>query len=211
MRAAPDMVQHILDLPMASEPGREFGYNSGGSHLLSALLTQRTGQSAEEFARQQLFGPLGIRRWAWPEDAQGNSHGWGDLRLTSPDMARFGYLFLKQGLWNGKPVVSRRWVRQAARGRVVPEPGSGYGYQWWVREDAPARYEALGRGGQMITVVPQAELVIVLTGGGFEPGEVAARIAPALRSNGPLPEDPAGFSLLQARIGAAARRPKRKL
>ena len=61
MREAPDMVQLILDLPMVAEPGAAFGYNSGGSHLLSALVTLRTGQTAEEFARQNLFGPLGIR------------------------------------------------------------------------------------------------------------------------------------------------------
>jgi len=206
MRAAPDMVQHILDLPMAAEPGTTFGYNSGGSHLLSALITIHTGQSAEQFASQYLFGPLGIRRYTWPADAQGNSFGWGDLRLTSPDMARFGYLFLKKGQWEGKQIVSRRWVKEATRSHIDTGDEAGYGYQWWVRED-PFRFEALGRAGQRITVLPQLATVLVETGGGYEPDDVGKFIAAAVRSDRPLPEDPPGYSLLQAKIAVAARAP----
>lgn len=207
MRAAPDMVQFILDLPMVAEPGTQFGYNSGGSHLLSALITLYTGQSAEAFARHYLFGPLGIRRILWPADSQGNTFGWGDLRLTSPDMARIGYLFLKRGRWDGKQIVSERWVKKATRKHIGAD-GAGYGYQWWIQEDDPPRYEALGRAGQRITVLPQLDMVVVFTGGGFEPADVGRFIAAALRSNRPVPEDPAGYSALQAKIAAAARPPE---
>ena len=204
MRAAPDMVQFILDLPMVAEPGAVFGYNSGGSHLLSALVTLRTGQTAEEFARQNLFGPLGIRDISWPTDAQGNSRGWGDLMMRSPDMAKIGYLFLKKGRWGGKQIVSRRWVEEATRKHIDAPGAAGYGYQWWLRDD-PQRFEALGRAGQRITVHPSLDAVVVFTGGGFEPGDVGAFLRAALRSDRPLPEDPAGYAMLQAKIAATAR------
>jgi hypothetical protein len=76
-----------------------------------------------------------------------------------------------------------------------------------VQQDDPPRYEALGRGGQRITVIPQLNAVVVFTGGGFEPADVGAFIGTALRSNRSIPEDPAGYSLLQAKIAAAARPP----
>jgi CubicO group peptidase (beta-lactamase class C family) len=206
MREAPDMVQFILDLPMVAEPGTVFGYNSGGSHLLSALITLRTGQTAEEFARQNLFGPLGIRDILWPADSQGISHGWGDLKLLSPDMARIGYLVLKKGRWEGKQIVSSRWVKDATRRHLDVPDGAGYGYQWWVRDDPP-RFEALGRAGQRITVLPSLDTIVVFTGGGFEPADVGAFIGAALRSDRPLPEDPAAYAKLQASIAAAASPP----
>jgi hypothetical protein len=207
MRAAPDMVQFILDLPMVAEPGARFGYNSGGSHLLSALITLRTGQTAEQFARHYLFGPLGIKRIYWPADAQGNSRGWGDLRMTSPDLARIGHLFLNKGRWGGKQIVSQRWVKEATRKHIGTGDSAWYGYQWWVQVDSPPRYEALGRGGQRITVIPQLNTVVVFTGGGFEPADVGAFIGAAVRSNRPIPEDQAGYALLQAKIADAARPP----
>jgi CubicO group peptidase (beta-lactamase class C family) len=206
MQKAPDTVQLILDLPMIAEPGATFGYNSGGSHLLSALITLRTGQTAEEFARQNLFGPLGIQNFSWRADPQGNTRGWSDLMMTSPDMARIGYLFLKDGRWDGRQIVSRRWVKEATRKHIEPQGAAGYGYQWWLQKDPP-RFEALGRAGQRITVIPQLNLVVVFTGGGFEPADAGRFIASALRSNRPIPEDPAGYSILQEKIAAAARPP----
>ena len=116
----------ILDLHMIAEPGPQFGCNSGGSHLLSALVTLRIGEIAEEFAWQNLFGLLGNQRLSWRSDAQGNTLGWGDLMLTSPDLTRIGYLFLKKGRWEREQIVSVRShgaLRCAGRGR---RHGEGY-------------------------------------------------------------------------------------
>ncbi len=205
MRRAPDMVQAVLDLPMVAEPGTVFGYNSGGSHLLSAIVTLRTGMTAEDFARTNLFGPLGISTWSWPS-TQGINHGWGDLRLRSADMARIGYLFLKKGRWAGRQVVSQRWVEEATRWRVGAGGTAGYGYQWWLQKE-PDRFEALGRAGQRITVIPQLDLVMVMTGGGFEPKDVGDRMGAALRSDRAIPEDPSGLALLQRKIKEASAPP----
>jgi CubicO group peptidase (beta-lactamase class C family) len=206
LRGAPDWVQVVLDLPMTAEPGMEWGYNSGGSHLLSAIVTRSTGRTAEDFAREFLFGPIGIRDWIWPKDPQGNSRGWGDLKLKSRDMARIGYLFLKKGRWDGRQVVSRDWVEKATARQTAGGGTDGYGYQWWRQKD-PARFEAVGRAGQRIVVVPGIDLIMVCTGGGFDPGEVGDRIAGALRSDRAITEDPVGFALLQQKIAAASAPP----
>jgi CubicO group peptidase (beta-lactamase class C family) len=205
MRLAPDMVQAVLDLPMVAEPGTVFGYNSGGSHLLSAIVTARTGQTEEDYARENLFAPLGISAWSWPS-TQGLSHGWGDLRLRSTDMARIGYLFLNNGRWGGRHVVSAKWVEEATRPRSNPGGSTRYGYQWWLQKD-PARFEALGRAGQRIIVVPGLDVVLVLTGAGYEPDDIGAVIAQSIRSEAAIPEDPQGFALLQRKVASAGAPP----
>ena len=82
--------------------------------------------SALEFAQEYLFGPLGVSEVIWPSDPQGNNWGWGDMKLAPHDMAKLGYLFLNEGLWDGHQVVSAEWVEAATS-------GVGYGYQWWLK------------------------------------------------------------------------------
>jgi CubicO group peptidase (beta-lactamase class C family) len=90
---SPDWVQFMLDLPLSDAPGSRFVYDSGESHLLSAIVQQATGQTAEEFARANLFAPLGITSWQWQSDPQGISMGYAGLWLAPGDMAKLGYLF----------------------------------------------------------------------------------------------------------------------
>ncbi|HMV50376.1 MAG TPA: serine hydrolase, partial [Blastocatellia bacterium] len=97
MLSAADNTQFMLDLPMVADPGSNYVYCSGGMHLLSSALKQRTGMNAEAFARKNLFAPLGITNLIWPRDAQQVSHGFGNLHLLPRDMAKLGQLFLDGG------------------------------------------------------------------------------------------------------------------
>lgn len=97
-------VQYILDRPMAHEPGTVFQYNSGNSHLLSAILQKATGQTALAYAQEHLFGPLGLEEVSWQSDPQGISIGGWGLSLTPHDMAKFGYLYLQRGVWGGTAI-----------------------------------------------------------------------------------------------------------
>src|SRR5260370_1986116 len=81
MHDSKDWVQFMLDLPMAQDPGAAFSYCSGGMHLLSGVLSQTIGRNALEFARKELFEPLGIENVIWPADPHGITRGWGDLHL----------------------------------------------------------------------------------------------------------------------------------
>jgi CubicO group peptidase (beta-lactamase class C family) len=214
MRHRDDWAQFALDLPMTSEPGTRFLYCNANCHLLSALLTRVTGTNALAFARRELFEPLGIRDTAWPADPQGNNYGWGDLQLHPRDMARLGQLFLQVGRWAGRQIIPEAWLRVATRSHVERTGGKDhYGYYWWVSDKLPGLFEAVGRGGQRITVWPDKELVLVYTGGGFEPGDLAPFILKSLNAvNSDKPDQPPSANpeanaRLRDKLAAATRPP----
>jgi CubicO group peptidase (beta-lactamase class C family) len=96
---SPDWVNFILDRPMAHAPGETFYYDSGNPHLLSAIITKLTGLNAQDYANAKLFGPLGIAPTYWRRDPQGLSTGAFGLALHARDMAKIGYLYLRNGEW----------------------------------------------------------------------------------------------------------------
>ncbi len=206
MRQSKDWTQFMLDRAMTDEPGSRFEYCSGGMHLLSAAITKATGLSALDFAQRELFSPLGIRKVTWPADAQGVSYGWGDLRLEPRDMAKLGYLWLNHGRWEGRQIIPKGWMEAAVQAHAHPPfTDQKYGYGFWLHTSRrPPEFEAVGRGGQRITVVPEKNIVVVFTGGEFEPGEVGAFIGRALKADQPLPENPSGMARLAAAVREAA-------
>lgn len=209
MNESADWVQFTLDLKMAAEPGTEFVYCSPGMHLLSAIVQEAAGETASAFAEHHLFGPLGISDFIWPQDPQGYSTGWGDLHLHPHDMARFGYLWLHGGEWNGKRIVSRDWVTRSSSLQKKTGGEDDYGYGWWIMTgDAVPQYSAVGRGGQRVAVFPTLDAVIVTTGAGFEPATAFDLIGTALIDPGKaLPVNPAGEASLAAALAALAAPP----
>jgi CubicO group peptidase (beta-lactamase class C family) len=210
MMRSSDWVQFMLDRPMSDEPGSRYEYCSGGMHLLSAVLAQATGENTLDFARHELFGPLGIEEVGWPADPHGIPHGWGDLRLQPRDMAKIGYLWLHGGRWEGLQLVPADWMTAATQVHSHPglTRGQEYGYGLWIYpRRTPPIFEGLGRGGQRISVVPAQNLVVVFTGGTFEPGDIGDFIGRSIKSGRPLPEDSAGTTRLAAAIAEAAKPP----
>jgi CubicO group peptidase (beta-lactamase class C family) len=230
MMESPDWAQFTLDLPMSDEPGERFKYCNPVPHLLSAIIQETTGLSTLAFAQEHLFGPLGISDVSWPSDPQGNNHGWGDLYLTPHDMAKLGYLYLNEGLWDDQRVLSASWVDAATSipGSVSLKDGEpAYGYLWWLLPDS---YRADGRDGQMIHVFPEQDIVVVHAGGGgtkfagpdsyeregniLTPTMVKELLIPyvvqAAESETPLPANPNGVALLESKIQQAAAAPEAK-
>jgi CubicO group peptidase (beta-lactamase class C family) len=165
--------------------GRSFAYTDRGAHLVAAALARATGRSVLDYAREKLFDPLGVDTepaaepspspdfsveyeaagFAWPVDPQGVHHGWGNLKLRARDMAALGSLYLDGGAVDGKQVVPATWVRDATA-MHVPASGAadGYGYLWWADEvDGSPASLAIGTGGQLVAVVPDRELVVVVS------------------------------------------------
>jgi CubicO group peptidase (beta-lactamase class C family) len=165
MYTSADWVKYVLDKPMAAQPGTQFVYNSGSSHVLSAIVGQAAGMPTLEFARKYLFEPLGIKNptWTWNADSQGNPIGGWGLQLSTRDMAKLGYLFLHEGQWDGRQIVSAEWVKNATTDRMPNKAvgEDGYGFQWWTIGDKG--YAAQGRYGQIIYVHPELDLVVVMT------------------------------------------------
>ena len=168
--------EFILDRPMISEPGTKFRYDSGAVILTSAILQARYGVHADRFAAEHLFAPLGIKSYEWYKNADGHPHTGGGLDLRSQDMAKFGLLYLRDGRWNGKQVVPAEWVDASLSRHVEFERSRGgaigYGYWWWVLPPDPEGegeqdiYGAFGFKGQYIFLVPEHDMVVVVTAGG---------------------------------------------
>jgi CubicO group peptidase (beta-lactamase class C family) len=176
--------EFILDRPMISEPGTKFRYDSGAVILTSAILKARYGVHADSFTEEHLFKPLGIKRYDWFANAEGHPHTGGGLDLRSRDMAKFGLLYLRGGRWEDEQVVPAAWVATSLsrhvtfgrkRGRSV-----GYGYWWWVLPPDPDGtgqqdiYGAFGFRGQYIFLVPEHDMVVVVTAGGRDYSEEKA-------------------------------------
>lgn len=206
MVASDDWVQFALDLESIAEPGQRFAYCSPGMHLLSAILTSATGQSALEFARANLFEPLGIVDAYWPADAAGISHGWGGLALHPRDAAKIGQLILQGGRWADVQMVSPEWVAAAttAQAETGGYKAEDYGLGWWVARpsvEPMTFFRADGNGGQRILGVPELDLLVVTTGGGFALDEVTPGIiASATDGWRPLPPNPAAVALLDEAV-----------
>ncbi len=198
MFGSPDAVQYILDRPMRADPGKEFYYCTGASHLLSAIIQGASGETELEYAREKLFAPMGITDVVWQSDRNGVTTGGSGLYLAQEDLAKFGYLYLKKGKWKDRQIVPREWVEESTVKKMDTPRGLagrfGYGYQWWM--NGFGGYSARGLGGQYLFVLPELNLVAVFTSGLTGPAfffpETACEyfIAGAVKSDGPLPPNP---------------------
>jgi CubicO group peptidase (beta-lactamase class C family) len=206
MEQSADWEQFVLDRPMATEPGAAFNYDSGNPQLLSAILTRLTGQSALDYARKRLFGPLGISDVLWRSDPHGVSIGGYGLFLQPRDMAKFGYLYLHNGVWEGDQIIPPSWIDRI-RHASVPMNLMNLRYEnlFWVAPDSNV-YFANGYHGQRIFVMPALDIVAVATGTGHSAssGKEIEMIADAVKSDAPLPPDAGAQSLLASRIQEAA-------
>ena len=166
--ASRNWVQAALARPLQAEPGTRFAYSTGGTHLLSAALSRAAGRSTHDFAREHLFGPLGIHRSAWARDRQGIHVGGNNLSLLPRDMLKFGQLYLNRGRWAGEQLLPWQWVDESIRPSLAGPRGrgriyGGYGYLWWLRGPRErGAYIASGYGGQYIYVSPAEDLVVVI-------------------------------------------------
>jgi CubicO group peptidase (beta-lactamase class C family) len=162
-------LKSAIQLPLENNPGDVFNYNSSTSHLLSIILTKSTKTSTLDFAKKNLFDPLGIQSAFWREDPQGYHIGGFGLGLSARDLAKIGFLYLNNGYWDGQSIVSEYWVKESTDKQIQafrhPIYGAfDYGYQWWVKNiDGCNSFRAWGRRGQFIVVVPELDLVIVVT------------------------------------------------
>ena len=115
MTTADDPVQYVLDLQVVSRPGTKWNYNSGISHLLSAIITEITPYDTLGFAQEFLFGPLGIYEGSWQRYRNGTYIGGYGLELLPRDMAKLGLLYLQNGNWNGEQVVPADYIAESVK------------------------------------------------------------------------------------------------
>lgn len=190
MQKLQDWTEFILNLPFEVDPGKRFDYSNMASFLLSAIVKKSTGMDTLEFAQLHLFDALGITDVQWEKSPQGIDIGWARMWLKPHDMAKIGLLYLQKGQWEGQQIISSDWIDDSLTAHSQPKKyryifnkdnkvdytvsgstwaatnlvrpfADGYGYQWWLDKDG--MYSAMGVGGQYITVVPEENLVMVVT------------------------------------------------
>ncbi len=202
-RMSNDWVQFIIDLPMMKKPGTHYEYCNGAPFLLSAILQGQTGMTMLSFAEKYLFEPLGISKVGWPSNPQGITLGYGHLFLQPHDMAKIGYLYLNNGLWDGEQIISSQWINASTSKHIDTTLLPGYGYHWWIA--GPDVYAAAGNKGQFILVAPDKNIVAVFTGR-LSPEDflipldmLAQYIIPAVMSPTALPENTNGKKALKSK------------
>jgi CubicO group peptidase (beta-lactamase class C family) len=184
MMGSSDWVTYVLDQQMVADPGTQFNYCSGCSHVMSAIIEETTGIGTLAFAEENLFEPLGINNYDWELDSRGIPNGGWGLHMTPREMAKFGYLFLHEGEWDGQQIVPAEWVQNSTQAGLATGEGVDYAYQWWVYPDDNL-YAAQGLNGQMIYVIPDLALVVVFTADMADPSPIFGLledwIVPAVR------------------------------
>ena len=169
MEATDDWVQYAIDKPMAEEPGKAFNYNSGATELLAYIFEKETGQDIDAYGEKNLFAPLGIKHH-WKRTYLGVADTEGGLYLRGEDLAKIGYLYLHDGDWSGKQIVSKDWVKESLTPHIDAQGGStgsdfNYGFKWWLYPlNGSFVWMARGFGGQRLMVFPQERLIAVFTG-----------------------------------------------
>jgi CubicO group peptidase (beta-lactamase class C family) len=189
MEATDDWVQYVIDKPMALEPGTVFNYSSGATELLAYIFEKETGQDIDTYGEKSLFAPLGIKH-RWKRTYLGVVDTEGGLYLNGADLAKIGYLYLNDGVWDGKRLISAAWVRQSLTPAIdTGWQGLKYGFKWWLQplEDGKEYvWHAIGFGGQRLMVFPSEQLIATFTGWDIikDPAfdsELANRLLPAVR------------------------------
>ncbi len=186
-----DWPKALLDLPMASDPGTTFAYNTAGTIAIGKALENATGERLAQFANTHLFFPMQIMdaRWWSPYSLANGGSG---LFLRTRDLAKFGQLYLDGGIWQGQQLISAEWIADSVVRRVdlsdVLSFSEGYGYQWWL-DELPYQSQLLetwvtsGYGGQYLFVIPGLELVVAFTGHNYDNADGISNLYTMLQSH----------------------------
>lgn len=156
-------LRFILSRPFAHDPGTRFQYDSHAVQLLSIALESATGRTLDDYARDTLFAPLGIRSSEWIADEEGRTFAGRGLLLRPRDMIKLGLLIAQRGAWHGTRLIDEWFIDEATSVRSEggpPMTDAQYGYLCWI---APEYVFAAGYGGQFIFAGPARGLVVAAT------------------------------------------------
>lgn len=167
-----DWLQYTLNLPMVNEPGTVSCYCTMGTVLLAEIISQASGMPIDEFAEQYLFTPMNMTNLSWGHTSQKEVIASGKrLNMTTRDMAKIGQLVLNKGKWQGKQIVSKKWIEESTSEKTQIT-GVAYSYLWWnlsftVNGSPIQAIMATGNGGQYIMILPEMDVIAVFTGGAY--------------------------------------------
>ncbi|MDY8137703.1 serine hydrolase [Aquimarina sp. 2201CG5-10] len=173
-------LQTVLEAPMVKKPGTYADYGSANPFLLGICLSERLGKPLEFYMDEKLFAPLGITNYInQTDDTEMTPYFGGGILLTPRDLLKFGQLYLNEGTWNGKQIISENWIAESFKKHMRLQDvrdKNEYGYLWWhdtylINGKSIKSIEARGAGGQFIFIIPELESVVVITSGNFRNGK----------------------------------------
>jgi CubicO group peptidase (beta-lactamase class C family) len=168
----------IEEFPLTADPGTEFQYSNLTSNWLGIIVDRASGTNLKSFAEEHLFSAIDVEAGEWGTDAEGHNNGCGDLFFSARDAAKFGLLYLNDGVYEGKQIIPADWVHDSLQrysedinltGGFPANWGLsisdiGYGYQWWSARAGEHYFDyAAGHGGQMIVLLDEFDMIIVVT------------------------------------------------
>lgn len=178
MNHSQDAIDFVLSRKMVNMPGTTFKYNGGCTQLLAAIIERTTGMQVDSFTNEYLFKPLGITQYTWVVIKDGKPSAASGLRMRSIDLAKFGLLFLNDGIWNNNQIIPSQLVAQTLRSQIsTPYTDStyrtGYSNQFWLPTEIIEGKEVSwvqcqGNGGQIVVIDKQFDLVLVITAGNYD-------------------------------------------
>lgn len=180
-QSSSDWLKTVLEASMIAEPGTKNYYGTANPYLLGIVLDALLENSLEWYMDEKLFEPLGISQYIVQSDDRGKAYFGGGVYLRPRDMLSFGQLYLNQGKWEGQEIFRSDWVQKSFQ-RYGPllnvNDKNPYGYLFWhkdylVNGKTYSSVEARGSGGQYIMILPEEEVVVVMTSGNYRNGRFA--------------------------------------
>jgi CubicO group peptidase (beta-lactamase class C family) len=161
-----DVAAYAEARKLAFPPDTRFNYSSGTSNVVSAIAGRcvGSGEAFLDLLRQRVFDPVGMTSADPRRDTAGTFIGSSYVYATARDFARFGLLYLRDGVWDGRRLLPEGWVDHGRRQRSIDEEGNGYGAHWWVVDDDQGSFRASGYEGQSILVCPGLDVLAVRLG-----------------------------------------------
>ena len=179
MDNAPDRYRYILERRVVDTPGVRWTYCGGAAALLARIVAKGSGRTLHEFARENLFDPLGMGPTQWATGRDGEPFAASGARMSVCDLARIGVMMLMGGKRGEQAVVPTDWVARCISPAISADEVRRYGYQWFVLDIAFGKpkgwavgrlermWTAQGEGGQRLFIIPALQLVIAITAGNY--------------------------------------------
>ena len=187
MIKSPNPVEYVLRQPMNAPPGKVWKYNGGTTQLLAAIIEKITGKKIEQFANENLFQPLEIRRFEWAKYPGTNmAAAASGLRLRSRDLLKFGLLYYNDGKWKDQQVVPEKWIEESFQPHVQRPGGGAYGYQFWlwyetINNNPIPIVACIGNGDQRVFFDTARDFVVVITAGNYNKWDIEKNASALLR------------------------------
>jgi CubicO group peptidase (beta-lactamase class C family) len=213
MGSGGDWITTFIGSAPVHKPGSVFKYNNMATFMLSAIVQQVTGQTLYEYLQPRIFKPLAIQGIDWDLNPQGINLGMIGLRLKTEDLAKFGQLLIQNGVWKGKQLLPKEWVKEATSfkiesldaGNKAPKDlndwAQGYCYQMWRGRNNSVRLD--GMAGQFVMLFPDKDAFVVFTANARntqnELNLIHDYLIPAIKSDKPLPGNTELNNVLQKR------------